>query len=364
LSVEFVPGMASETGSLRLTLDDLVALNDEIIALSRAGVPLHAGLGAVSRDLPGRLGKAAATISNRLQAGETLERVLAEPGNSGLPETYAAVVAAGVRAGRLPAALEGIAHALRRHAQLRTTIALSLLYPLIIIVVTFALMVFWVDKIGPVLSDAFAEWGGGANVYGDIIRVLHETSPLWGYGVPAFVVIYGIWLWYRSGRAMYGSGKLGRFGVGLVPRVRRMRVAAQKGLFADVLAVLLEHETPLDEALLIAGRTVGHPTFREGARLLAERIRAGQPPTTDVDGFPPVIGALLVSVGSVPPAQALKRIASTYHDDAARRAHWLATYVPLVFSVALAGGIVILYAALTIVPWFVLLHNISLQAGR
>lgn len=39
-----------------LSLDDLAALNDEIVALVRAGLPLEPGLTGARRDLRGRLG--------------------------------------------------------------------------------------------------------------------------------------------------------------------------------------------------------------------------------------------------------------------------------------------------------------------
>ncbi len=56
-----------------MTLDDLIALNDEIVALSRANSPVGEGLVQAGRDLPHRLGDIAVRVGNRLQAGESLE---------------------------------------------------------------------------------------------------------------------------------------------------------------------------------------------------------------------------------------------------------------------------------------------------
>jgi general secretion pathway protein F len=348
----------------RFSLDDLVALNDEIVALVRAGVPLHLGLGALSQDMPGRLGRLSARISERLATGESLEQILGDQANSGVPKAYAAVVAAGMRAGRLSSALEGIAHALRRHAQLRRTITLSLVYPLLIVVITYSFLAFWVTKVAPQLAIGFAAWGEPSNWFTRTATFLGDTKPLWQYGLPALLFFFGLWLWLRSGQALHGERRARWWNLGIVGRLRRMRTVGQKALFADVLGVLLEHGTPLDEALLIAGQTVDHPTFREGASQLAERIRNGQPPTTNVNGFPPVIGCLLTSVGGASPADALRRVARTYHDDASRRARRLATNVPIFFTAIFAGGSVLFYAAVTIVPWLLLLHRIATEAGK
>ena len=46
-----------------ITLDQLIALNDEIAALVRAGVPLDRGLRSLGEDLPGRLGRFARQLS-------------------------------------------------------------------------------------------------------------------------------------------------------------------------------------------------------------------------------------------------------------------------------------------------------------
>ena len=77
---------------LSITLDQLAALNDEMAALARAGVPLDRGLLHVGGDLPGRLGRITRDIGQRLEQGETIEQVLSD---ESLPTAYRAVVAAG-----------------------------------------------------------------------------------------------------------------------------------------------------------------------------------------------------------------------------------------------------------------------------
>src|SRR5262245_28274675 len=52
-----------------ITLDDLVALNQEIVALARAGVPLERGLLLSRRDLRGRLGRITESLGRRLERG-------------------------------------------------------------------------------------------------------------------------------------------------------------------------------------------------------------------------------------------------------------------------------------------------------
>ena len=44
----------------------MIALNDEIAALVRAGVPLEQGLGHLGGDLPGRLGTFTTALADRM----------------------------------------------------------------------------------------------------------------------------------------------------------------------------------------------------------------------------------------------------------------------------------------------------------
>src|SRR3954470_23074472 len=112
-----MPDPAPEAAKQRpISLDQLIALNDEIAALARAGIPLERGLLQAGTDLPGRLGAIARVLGARLGRGEGLTQAL-EAEREQIPPVYRAVVQAGLRAGRLPTALEGLASFLRGLAE-------------------------------------------------------------------------------------------------------------------------------------------------------------------------------------------------------------------------------------------------------
>ncbi|MBP90775.1 MAG: hypothetical protein CMJ64_29370 [Planctomycetaceae bacterium] len=74
LSMEFVSVSAA---SESVQLEQLSALNDEMAALVRAGVPLEQGLTELGSKMPGRLGRLASFLAERLAAGEGLSQILA-----------------------------------------------------------------------------------------------------------------------------------------------------------------------------------------------------------------------------------------------------------------------------------------------
>src|SRR5262249_55250381 len=114
------------------------ALNDEIVSLVRSGVPLEMGLGELGRDSAGALQEISQSLAAQMNAGASLAEALhAEEGR--LPVTYRTVVEAGIRAGRLPAALEAISNYARELVDLRRRITLALLYPFIVVVLAYLL---------------------------------------------------------------------------------------------------------------------------------------------------------------------------------------------------------------------------------
>src|SRR5436305_15337361 len=96
-----------------ISLEDLIALNDEIAALVRAGAPLEQGLSLAGEDLPRGLRHIADDLAVRMRQGASLSAALAASDRR-VPPLYRAIVEAGVRSGRLPAALESWSGIARR----------------------------------------------------------------------------------------------------------------------------------------------------------------------------------------------------------------------------------------------------------
>ena len=106
------------THSQRISLDELMVLNNEIIALVRAGVPLDRGLIKLGDDLPGRLGQIARGAGQRIKQGQSLGESL-DLGTGPFAGVYKAVIEAGQESGQLAAALQGLAVTARRAIDLK-----------------------------------------------------------------------------------------------------------------------------------------------------------------------------------------------------------------------------------------------------
>ena len=143
-----------------ITLDQLLALNDEIAALVRAGIPLERGLQVAGRDLRGRLGRLASALGQRLSRGESLSDALRGEERA-VPPLYRAVVEAGARSGRLTVALEGLAEYVRGYSEARTAIGLALWYPLLVLALAYGLFVGLVSLAVPRVCGGLRVVGSG-----------------------------------------------------------------------------------------------------------------------------------------------------------------------------------------------------------
>ncbi len=123
-----------------VSVDQLIALNDEILALVRAGLPLERGLRDAGRDLGGRLRLVTEALSDRMARGESLSQALAAESDR-IPKLYRAVVEAGSRAGRLSVALEGLSAYARGYVEMRQAIGLAMLYPMVVVMLAYGLFV-------------------------------------------------------------------------------------------------------------------------------------------------------------------------------------------------------------------------------
>ena len=92
-----------------VSIEQLIALNDEIVSLVRGGMPLDAGLRELGQSSGGVMRRLTEALTTRMEHGASLEEALSAE-QAQLPPEYRAVVTAGLRAGRLPAALEAVSN--------------------------------------------------------------------------------------------------------------------------------------------------------------------------------------------------------------------------------------------------------------
>jgi general secretion pathway protein F len=337
-----------------MTLDDLVALNEEIAALVRAGVPLERGLAQLGEELPGRLGKFVVRLAERTARGEPLAQAITDDAGQ-LQPAYRAVVEAGVRAGRLPAALEAVAASARRLADTRRLVALAAIYPAIVILAAWCGLLFFAGRIAPTFAAMFLDFEVPGQWFFAALAKAGRYGWYWGPILPALMLALLLACWL--GRA---GGRRGERLSAWIPGTERLARCWRTATFLDLLALLVESQTPLPEAMRLAAEASGDPRTLQLAREVTAALESGQTTPAGGAAFPPLVNWLLLSAGregALLPA--VRHAAAAYRRRARRQSDLLRAFVPIVLTIVVAGGATALYALALFAPYVTMLRSLS-----
>lgn len=345
-----------------LTLDHLIALNDEIGALVRTGVPLERGLREAGGDFHGRLSRVMTVLAERMSRGESLPEALTAE-RERLPRMYRAVVEAGLRAGRLATALESLTGFVRAYLDSRRAIGLALCYPLLVLVLAYGLFVLLVVQVVPRLLATFVTFRIPipASLLG--LGRLSETVVYWGALLPVVLVV-GLAFWGWSGTsAGFRPGRAWSV-LRVFPWMSRMLRQYEAANFADLLGLLLEHGVPYPEALGLAAEATGDRSLVRLGRELAAAVERGDPPAAPKDSkraLPPLL-LWLLTTGSHQAALAgsLHGLAAIYRKQAEHQAEKIRAFLPILLLVGIGLSATLLFGLCLFLPFTNLLEGLAI----
>ena len=349
------------------TLDDVIALNDEIIALVRSGVPLERGLLDARGDLKGRLRQMVEVLAERTGRGESLDQAIAS-GELNSPEVYSAIVRAGVRGGRLAVALEQLSVTARRIADLRRIVVMAAMYPLVVAFVGCSLFAAVAPQWAQVMELAQEKQRVEVGLLAQFGLNLAQTVGPVAIWLPSVLLLVFMLWWFLMGRARSAQPAAHARWLRCIPGLHRLVGYSCAATFCEVLALLIENDVPLPEALPLAGATSGDAKLQADARLLADKIRAGERVAAGdrtLHRIPALIRWML-SAGETQgrSVAAIRSAADDYHHRARHLLEWLQLGVPIVMMLLVGVSIVSIFAFTVFVPWSDFIDGVAESIGR
>jgi general secretion pathway protein F len=343
-----------------ITLDQLLALNEEIAALVRAGVPLEKNLGNLGEEMPGNLGQVARMISERAAQGESLEQIISQQ-SAHFPPVYRAVIEAGRRAGRLPAALESLAGTVRRLAETRRAVLVSALYPLFVMILIWVFFAVFTAFIAPTLYESFKDLGVSGQAFFHGLASIGKFAIIWGPLGPIAMLLFAAWFWRKANESTWIDGG----GIGLffekMPWVGAMIASSRNAAFTEMFSTLLSHQVPMHEAMVLAADSAGSSQLRIAVRRAADSLEQGRTLAADgLSAFPPLLRWMIpATAGQNLLLPALNRAASMYRHRAEYLAEAIRVYLPLMMIVCVAGGMTLCYTLCLFAPYAAMLRNLA-----
>jgi type II secretory pathway component PulF len=330
-----------------LTLDELVLLTEELQALVRAGVPLDIGLHSSAGRMPRRLRRITQGLSEALAAGATLPQALETLGET-VPPPFRTLVEVGARTGRLDELLTELARFGGLVRDMQKQLSAAIIEPLALLVVGYLLSLLFIDSLFPRFADFYGDLQTAPPVWIRTGMILRESLPYWGPGLPVLFILFLVIRRFAlppSWQPVPDFGGVARFVPGMARAVRE----AEAARFGQLLAMLIEAQVPLTEALPVVSHAVSDPGLRRWCRDAADATRSGQ-----LDRVPPAraLPALLrwLLVQRVPPeslAYALRQMADLHRERALARMRRLVHFWPAAMTIGIGLTFVGLMATST-----------------
>src|SRR5262249_53519179 len=125
---------------------------------------------------------------------------------------------------------------------------IAMLYPAFIAFLGFGLFVCGIVWFQPRVTQTYESMGMAAPEFNLRLAELGRTAPTWAPWIPVAALVALVLWWQWSKRTTIHSSRWWRF-----TPTSRLVYYSRLATFADLLALLIEHGTPMNEALVLAG---------------------------------------------------------------------------------------------------------------
>jgi general secretion pathway protein F len=325
----------------------------QLAGLVSASLPLERALTALcdEAETP-RQRNLVAALRAEVNAGSSFAKALGQHPREFTP-IYVAVIGAGEQSGNLGQVLERLADDLAEQQALRARLIGAALYPAIVTVVAFMIVMFLVGYVVPQVANVFA--GSKKALPWLTVAMLSLSGLVRSYGLLALMALGIAGLLGRQ--ALKSDEFRQRFDAAFLqlPLVGRLARGYNAARFASTLAMLAGAGVPILKALQAAAETLNNRAMRADAMAALVLVREGAPLASAIGqhkrfpGLLAMFSRLGEQTGQLP--QMLQRAAAQLGGEVQRRALQLATILEpaLIVAMGLAVMLIVLAVLLPII---------------
>ncbi len=334
----------------KLTLDDVLALNEELAALADVGIPTNLGPRFTRAALPRTLEHINRSLSLRSSLGQSLVTSVAE--NQELSPIYRSALETGLRSNCLSVTLDGISRQAAAESELRNTIGRSLISPMIVLALAYLGFIVLCLYYLPAIKGIYEQVGQPHGLPVRLMVLMREWLPYWATLLP--ILVFGsVIFWLR------GWGGWRR----LVPGSKRYSAAVRHANFAHQLTSLIENDTPLAESVPLAAAVTGDAGLIAASAALSDSYRRKEKLSADAEALralPPLLRwALTSDLGDQSLPEILRSAENIYGHRAECRAALWRFVLPAMIGALLGGSIVLIYGLSVFGPFVRLLKDMA-----
>ncbi|MBW1833645.1 MAG: type II secretion system F family protein [Deltaproteobacteria bacterium] len=149
--------LKKEISRRRIKANDLLSFNREFSVLIRTGLSIVAALDVViEKGEEGELSKILKKIRDDITAGESLSGAFGKYSNI-FSKLYVASLQAGEKSGNIPLAISRYIEYIKKMSDIKQKVISASVYPLILVMASFFVLLFLLIFVVPVLTESFLE---------------------------------------------------------------------------------------------------------------------------------------------------------------------------------------------------------------
>jgi general secretion pathway protein F len=319
----------------------------QLAGLVSASLPLERALTALcdEAETP-RQRNLVAALRAEVNAGSSFAKALGQHPREFTP-IYVAVIGAGEQSGNLGLVLERLADDLAEQQALKARLIGAALYPAIVTLVAFVIVMFLVGYVVPQVANVFA--GSKKALPWLTVAMLTVSAAVRSYGLIALLALGVAGLLGRQ--ALKNEALRQRYDAAFLrlPLVGRLARGYNAARFANTLAMLAAAGVPILKALQAAAETLNNRAMRADAMAALVLVREGAPLASALGqhkrfpGLLAMFSRLGEQTGQLP--LMLQRAAAQLANEVQRRALQLATILEPALIVAMGMAVMLIVLA-------------------
>ncbi|UNM96500.1 type II secretion system F family protein [Ignatzschineria rhizosphaerae] len=260
---------------IRLKREERLFFTEQISLLLAAGVPITKALDLLLHSAKKRsLSLFLQKLKEAVISGAPISSVLTLYPRS-FSQLYIALIEVGEAAGRLPEIFDYLASIERRRLVTLKAIRKALIYPLMVIVVAMAVLVFILVAVVPTFEGLYQS--SGVELPEITQKIINLSHFLLSHG--SWVLFYTILLLWIIRKVLQREGLLRKKLDYLIiksPLVGRLLLANFNAGFSQIISVMIDSGIPLIKSLQLYEGGVSNLYLRKQLRLLRSSLEQGQ----------------------------------------------------------------------------------------
>jgi type IV pilus assembly protein PilC len=295
---------------------DFIIFNQQFLTLIHAGLPVLNSLDLlIKRQRNASLRTLLDNVRDRVKSGEALSDAFAAQG--AFPKLYTTTLLAGEKSGNIEEVLARYIAFQRMTASFRKKLAVSLVYPALLITVVIIMLTFLVTYVVPQFAQLFSSLNAQLpSITVFMLSVGTFTRKYILLVIVALIVfVFLMWRWKNTDR---GAAHIDRFVLSL-PLLGQIVLKQQVATFSRTLSTLLQGGLPLVPSLETAGASMTSYKIVNGISDATVSVREGRTLSKSLEDeniFPDLAVEMIEvgeSTGALPAM--LTSVAEFYEED-------------------------------------------------